>query len=135
MEKVVGIWVDIEQAVIINVQKPAPIIKKIESKINSKINTVEAANKIFRFNGHYLTTEKFIENFQIHQTQQFITHIIDELVGIESIVLFGPSNLKYFLQEQLQKELKTPPEIKGIFNIDNISENEMISWVENYYHY
>lgn len=58
MKKDIGIWLDTQQAVIINISNGENTVKTIESNIDTRVRTPGESKKYGRFDGRYITYEK-----------------------------------------------------------------------------
>lgn len=134
MKKNIGIWLDTKQAVIIKLLKDNQhSIKKIESNIVLRERVEGETSKFGRFGNQYLTYEKNRLNRKNEQTNQYMKTLVKEVDNCDSIVLFGPSNMKRVFEKEIKKNLHIANKLVGVSNSELITENQMVAWVKNYY--
>mgnify|MGYP000099844480 CR=1 FL=1 len=133
MKKNIGIWIDSKEAFVINLSSDNPTIKKFESKIEFRERVEGETKKFGRFGGQYLTYEKNRENKRVLQTNDFIKNLLKEVSNCDSFVVFGPSKMKKIFKKEIQNNMLLAPKLKGVFKSEQLSENQMVAWVTNYY--
>jgi hypothetical protein len=133
MKKNIGIWIDTKQAVVIKLSKNSHSIKKIESNIETRERVPGESKKYGRFGNQYLTYEKNRLNRRNEQTKFFLKSLIKEIVNCESVVIFGPSNMKNILAKEINNNMQYSNKLKGIANSNLLTENQMVAWVKKFY--
>lgn len=133
MKKKIGIWIDTKQAVIIKLTSNKHSIKKIESQIETRERIPGEHKKFGRFGNQYMTYEKNRINKKNQQTQRFFKLLIKELVSSESIVLFGPANMKNEFAKIINNTAQLSKKLVGIANSEHLTENQMVAWVKKFY--
>lgn len=133
MKKNIGIWLDSKQAFIINLSNGNHTIKTIESNIEFRERVEGESKKFGRFGGQYITYEKNRENKQAFQTNEFIKNLLKELTNCDSFVIFGPSKMKKILKKEIKNNMLLAPKLLGVFKSDQLTENQMVAWVKDYF--
>lgn len=155
MKKRAGVWVDTEKAVVIslienehqmNVVHPQPgkrlpkmpkSPKAFHSIISSMIEKrlrIPGDTKEFSKSGtHHFSTELKNEHKHKNEKNQYFRNIIQEIKNIDEVVLFGPSTAKKELESQILKDPQLYNHLKAVESTDNMSDNQMVRWVENYF--
>jgi hypothetical protein len=133
MKKNIGIWIDTNQAVIINLSNQKRPIKKIESNIETRERVVGEVKKYGRFGNQYLTYEKNQMNRKNEQTNHFIKNLLKEINFCDAVVLFGPSKMKRILEKEIKKTRQINGKLMGVFNSELITENQMVAWTKDFY--
>lgn len=133
MKKNIGIWIDSKQAFIINLSNGKHTIKTIESNIEFRERVEGESKKFGRFGGQYITYEKNRENKQMFQTNEFIKNLLKELSSCDSFVIFGPSKMKKILKKEIKNNMLLAPKLLGVFKSEQLTENQMVAWVKDYY--
>lgn len=133
MKKNIGIWLDSKQAFIINLSNENHTIKTIESNIEFRERVEGESKKFGRFGGQYITYEKNRENKQAFQTNEFIKNLLKELTNCDSFVIFGPSKMKKILKKEIKNNMLLAPKLLGVFKSDQLTENQMVAWVKDYF--
>ncbi|WP_372745601.1 hypothetical protein [Lutibacter sp.] len=133
MKKNIGIWLDSKQAFIINLSNGNHTIKTIESNIEFRERVEGESKKFGRFGGQYITYEKNRENKQAFQTNEFIKNLLKELTNCDSFVIFGPSKMKKILKKEIKNNMLLAPKLLGVFKSDQLTENQLVAWVKDYF--
>ena len=133
MKKNIGIWIDTQKAVIIQLFNGKHTIKTIESNIDTLKPIIGESKKYGRFGGHYLTFEKNRENKKLEQTNQFIKILLDEIENSDAVVLFGPSIMKTIFEKEIKNNLNLIGKLSGVFDADTLTENQITTWVKDFY--
>jgi len=133
MKKNIGIWIDTKQAFIIKLLNNKHSIKKIDSNIETRERILGESKKYGRFGNQYLTYEKNTENKRKNQTTIFFKILLKEIVNYNSIVLFGPSNMKNLFEKEIKKNKQFTYKIISVSTTKLLTENQMVAWVKNFY--
>ncbi|WP_299525302.1 hypothetical protein [uncultured Lutibacter sp.] len=133
MKKNIGIWIDTKQAVIIKLSNDTHSVKVIESNIETRERIDGESKKYGRFGGQFMTFEKNKLNRKIEQTNQYVKNLLKEVEKCESVVLFGPSNMKNILEKELKSNMQLADKLIGVSNSTLLTENQMVAWVKDFY--
>jgi len=133
MKQNIGIWIDTKQAIIIKLSNDKQIVKVIESNIETRERVLGESKKFGRFGGQYMTFEKNKLNRRNEQTNHFIKNLFKEVQNCDSLVLFGPSNMKNIFEKELSKNLQLANKLVGVYNSKQLTENQMVAWVKDFY--
>lgn len=133
MKKNIGIWIDSKQAFVIKLSNDKHTIKTIESNIEFRERVEGESKKYGRFGGQYITYEKNRENKMLLQTNEFIKNLLKELSNCDSFVIFGPSKMKKILKKEINNNMLLAPKLLGVYKSEQLTENQMVAWVKNYY--
>lgn len=133
MKKNIGIWIDSNQAVIIKLSNNKHSIKKIESLIDTRERVPGETKKYGRFGGQYITYEKNRKNRRNEQTNLYFKNLLKELNSCDSIVLFGPANMKSLLEKEILKNMQIADKLVGVYNSDSITDNQIVALVKHFY--
>ncbi len=155
MKKRAGVWVDTEKAVIISLEEnehhmnivhpePGKRIPKmpkspkafhsiITSLIEKRLRIPGDTKEFSRSGSNHYSTELKNEHKLINEKHQYFKHILEEIKDIDEVVLFGPSVTKKELESQIEKDPLLHSHLKSVENADEMSDNQMVRWVENYF--
>jgi len=129
----IGVWIDSKDAVVISITQNGEKIKKIASGIDTRLREDGEKNKQGRMGNQYMDPEKNRLNKKTEQQQQFFKEIMGEIEKADSIVLFGPSSMKYNLGKEIHKNIKLCDKIDGVETADSMTENQMVAWIKDFY--
>ena len=65
--------------------------------------------------------------------EKIIKNLLKEVSNCDSFVVFGPSKMKKIFKKEIQNNMLLAPKLKGVFKSEQLSENQMVAWVTNYY--
>jgi hypothetical protein len=133
MKNNIGIWIDTNQAVVINLSNGNQTVKTIESNIDTRERIPGESKKYGRFGGQYLTYEKNRENKKIAQTNHFLKVLLTEIEDCDTVVLFGPSIMKTIFEKEIKNNQNLIGKLVKVFDADSMTENQMVAWVKDFY--
>ena len=133
MEKKTGIWLDKEQAIIINLSPGKHHIKYLESNITTRERFPGEGKNFGRFGKQFLSLESKKRNMIKNQSDEYLKNIIDEVKYTDKLVLFGPAEMKTHLEKAIQGNNLVSEKLVGVEPADNMTENQLIAWVKDYY--
>lgn len=133
MKQKIGIWIDTNQAAIVKLSNDKHSLKKIESNIETRERVTGESKKYGRFGGQYLTYEKNRQNRRNEQTNLFFKNLLKEINNGESIVLFGPSTMKILFEKEIKNNMQIADKLMGVYSSDNLTENQIVAWVKDFY--
>ena len=74
-----------------------------------------------------------VQERQHHEEKHFFAKILKHIhPTTEELVIFGPSEAKFGLENML-KDLHDAPELMGVETADQMTEPQMEAWVRNYF--
>lgn len=133
MENRTGIWLDKEQAIIINLAAGKHTIKHLESNITSRERFPGESKKFGRFGNQFLSLESKKRNMVKNQSEEYLKNIIKEIKDVDKIVLFGPAEMKTHLEKAILKNTHVSNKLIAVEPADNMTENQLVAWVKDYY--
>ncbi len=128
-----GIWLDQKQANIIVLWDNSVTTRTILSGIDTRQRIPGETKQFGRFGDQYLTKETTQKNKIDNQTVKYLDTIIEALKNIDSFIIFGPAEAKIKLKNQLQNYPKIATGLKEVLTEENITENQKIAFVKNYF--
>ena len=133
-EKKAGIWLDQEKAYIISLTENSyPSIKKIRSAVESRIR-VPGEDKVFTRFGHTIVDDQVKkQRRQRHQRHRYFTEIIKLIQDVNYIYLFGPSDARYELNNEIEKNHILKGRIVAIKSADRMTQEQMIHATLNFF--
>ncbi|MFD1294625.1 hypothetical protein ACFQ5N_12340 [Lutibacter holmesii] len=133
MKQKIGIWIDTRQAFIVKLSNDKHTVKIIESNIDTRERVEGESKKYGRFGGQYLTYEKHQQNRKKEQTNIYFKNLLKEIQTCESVVLFGPSQMKNLFEKELKNNMQFASKLVGVHSSDLLTENQTIAWVKDFY--
>jgi hypothetical protein len=128
-----GIWIDKRKAIVIRLKGNESIVSTIDSNIETRERIAGESKSFSRFGEQYTRPEKQNENRIKEQTTIFLKEVMDSVQDSNEVVVWGPSKMKYELEKAIQSNRNFSPTLKGVETADNMTENQMVAWVKNYF--
>jgi len=117
MEKVVGLWIDTERAVIFTLANEGAHIKRIRSEVKTDMPpTVVNPLDTSADNG---------KKDLVAPLNDYYNEVIGAVRTAESILIFGPGEAKLELKKRLEN-LGLQDHIVGIETVFNMTDNEVV---------
>jgi hypothetical protein len=133
MEKRTGIWLDKEQAIIINLVEGKHSIKHLDSNITTRERFPGEGKRFGRFGNQFLSMESKKRNMVKNQSEEYLKNIIREIKDVDKLVLFGPAEMKTQLEKAILKKTHISNKLITVEPADNMTENQLVAWVKDYY--
>lgn len=135
MKKQTGIWIDLRNAWVINL----PIEHDGEIVIEHIISEIEEGEAVggtrsrTPWGPQHGNDQSKLEERRHHEEKHFFTNILKHIhPTTEELVIFGPSEAKYGLDNLIAKQ-HAAPKIMGVEAADKMTEHQMTAWVRNYF--
>lgn len=133
MEKQTGIWLDKEQAIIINLEAGNHSVKHLESNITTRERFRGEGKRFGKFGKQFLSLESKKRNMVKNQSGEYLKKIISEIESVDKVVLFGPAEMKNQLEKAILSDNRVSDKLISVESADNMTENQLVAWVKNYY--
>lgn len=127
MEKNIGIWLDLDQAIII--ENGEESVRRIPSEVEHY--HLRGGTKGGGLPG---TSDTKLLERKKNQLKRYFENIIKEVPKADNIVLFGPSEAKIAFKKEIEQRNEMKSKLRGVEIADsNMSENQLFEWVSDYY--
>ena len=131
--KRIGIWIDQREANIIELDKKSVETKTIYSDVETRVR-VEGEKKQFgRFGDQYLVDEKGKKSRIEEYMQRYLNRLLSEMKGADEIMLFGPAQAKSKLEKKMMNEPELLGKLKAVNVTENMTMNQKIAYVKDFY--
>ena len=129
-----GIWIDQTKAVIVHIVSDGdPIIEKIRSGVESKVRFPGETKVFARFGNAFISDQEKKQHRQKNEREKYFRKIISLLQQADFIYVFGPSDARHELVNDIQKD----PVLKNKFikteKVDRLTEKQILRHVVNYF--
>lgn len=137
MKKQSGIWIDTRNAWIIDLfsadNSLEPSLRHIHSDIEEGTAKGGSRSKS-PWGPQGGINENRVEERRRHEEKSFFEEIIAALdPETDELIIFGPSQAKHGLLNELQSHKHLRMELKGVESADHLSEPQMEAWVRKYF--
>lgn len=131
--KKTGIWLDKNKAIIIYIDDDSEKIFTVPSNIEHfHIHGGSGT----RFKGgpqDVIQDSKYLER-EKHQLKKFFQNILKKTSNSNSIVLFGPAEVKDKFKKLLERTYPSyHKQLVGVLTTDSMTDNQLKAWVRNYF--
>ena len=100
-----GIWIDQTKAVIVHIVSDGdPIIEKIRSGVESKVRFPGETKVFARFGNAFISDQEKKQHRQKNEREKYFKKIISLLKQTDFIYVFGPSDARHELVNDIQKD-------------------------------
>ena len=131
--KNVGIWIDKREAKIVSIEAGNESLNTIMSDIEDFHPSGGSGTSLKGGSQDVVQDSKYLER-EKQQLAEFFKDIVLFIKGADAIVIFGPSQTgKKLYNELLEKHSPFHHKIISIEKADNMTDNQIIAWVRNYY--
>ncbi len=131
--KQIGIWLDKEKAILISLLEGKHKIKNIESDIIIKERIPGESKSFGRFGSQFFSKENKKKNRIKKQTTAYLKKIVLEIVNYDEIAVFGPAEMKIYLEKAILKNNKTKRKLLAVESADSMTENQLVALVKKFY--
>ena len=133
-EKKAGIWLDQGKAFIISiVGNSYPVIEKIRSGVESRIR-VPGESKVFsRYGQTVIDGQEKKQRRQRHQRHRYFNKIMDSIGGSDFIYLFGPSEARHELNNEIENSYLLKGKVVAIKHAARMTQEQMVQAVINFF--
>lgn len=132
MERVTGIWLDLDHAYIYHLQKGKNEFQIIDSGIEH-FNPVGGARSSTPYGAQEAVSEKHFLERKKHQAKNYYDRITLHLKDSQEVVVIGPAEAKTELHNHLgalnNSQLKLHPPLTK----DSMTENQLKATIRDYY--
>jgi hypothetical protein len=129
-----GIWLDQEKAYIIRiVGSEYPIVEKIKSDVESRVRFPGQVKAFTQFGNSRLDNQEKKQRRQRNQRHQYFKTIINSILDVNYIFLFGPSEARHELNNEIEKIHSLKEKVIAIRCTDRMSQEQMVQTVLNFF--
>ncbi len=133
MEKLFGLWVDHEKAIIVSITNGNHQIIHVKSDIEGHFQLKDDSQSISPSNLQGNTIESKMDSRYHKYLNIYFQHIIDALKEAKHIFIFGPGEAKIELKKRIEKNNILLNKISGIEASDKLTEPQIVAKVKKYF--
>ena len=133
MEKLFGLWVDHEKAIIVSLMGESHKVIHVESDIEGRFR-LKGGSRSNRPWGIQSATSESKRDFRYSKHLNiYFQHIIDLLKEAKQIYIFGPGEAKFEFKKRIEKNNMFLDKISDIETTDKLTEPQIIAKVKKYF--
>jgi len=133
MEKLFGLWVDHEKAIIVSLIDESHMVTHVESDIEGRFRLKGGSRSNAPWGIQGATSESKRELRYSKHLNIYFQHIIDLLKDAKQIFIFGPGEAKIELKKEIEKNNILINNISGIEASDKLTEPQIVAKVKKYF--
>lgn len=133
MEKVLGIWIDHREAIIVSIDREGQSIQLTKSGVEPHPRLHGGSRSSNARGAVDTSSESRFDERHKYQLHDYYQQIIDMMNDADSILIFGPGEAKTELQKEIQKVSGLSSRIIGIETTDKMTSKQVAAKVRNFY--
>ena len=133
MEKLFGLWIDHEKAVIVSLMGESHEVIHLESGIEGHFRLKGGSGSGTPYSQQDATSESKREYRYSQHLNIYFQHIIDLLKDAKHIFIFGPGEAKFEFKKRIEKNNMFLDKISDIETTDKLTEPQIVAKVKKYF--
>ena len=133
MEKLFGLWVDHEKAIIVSLIDGSHKVTHVESDIEGRFRLKGGSRSNTPYGIQSATSESKRDFRYSKHLNIYFQHIIDLLKDAKHIFIFGPGEAKIELKKEIEKNNVLLGKISDIETTDKLTEPQIVAKVKKYF--
>jgi len=133
MKKQTGVWIDSKQAIIVALDGKNEKIETIESNVENRVHHDQEGDKGSFMGSQHISSERTFEETKKHQMSDFVGEIISRINQADELFVFGPSEAKLRLKQEIEENHSLKEKLKGVETADSMTENQIAAKVRDYF--
>ena len=133
MEKLYGLWVDHEKAIVVSLIDGSHQVIHVESDVEGHFRLKGGSRSNTPWGIQGATSESKRELRYNKHLNIYFQHIIDLLKDAKQIFIFGPGEAKIELKKEIEKNNVFLDKISDIETTDKLTEPQIVAKVKKYF--
>ena len=133
MEKLFGLWVDHEKAIIVSLMGESHKVIHVESDIEGRFRLKGGSRSNTPWGIQSATSESKRDFRYSKHLNIYFQNIIDLLKEAKQIYIFGPGEAKFELKKKIEKNNMFLDKISDIETTDKLTEPQIVAKVKKYF--
>jgi hypothetical protein len=133
MEKLFGLWVNHEKAIVVSLMGESHKVIQVESDIEGYFRLKGGSRSNTPWGIQSATSESKRDFRYSKHLNIYFQHIIDLLKDAKHIFIFGPGEAKYELKKKIDKNNMFLDKISDIETTDKLTEPQIVAKVKKYF--
>ena len=133
MEKLFGLWVDHEKAIIVSLMRGSHKVIHVESDVEGHFRLKDDSQSINPSNLQGNTIESKMDSRYRKYLNIYFQQIINLLKEAKCIFIFGPGEAKIELKKMIEKNKLFSNKISDIETTDKLTEPQIVAKVKKYF--
>jgi len=133
MEKLFGLWIDHEKAIIVSLTDGSHKVTHVESDIEGRFRLKGGSRSNTPWGIQSATSESKRDFRYSKHLNIYFQHIINLLKDAKHIFIFGPGEAKIELKKEIEKNNVFLDKISDIETTDKLTEPQIVAKVKKYF--
>jgi len=133
MEKLFGLWVDHEKAIIVSLIDGSHKVTHVESDIEGRFRLKGGSRSNTPYGIQSATSESKRDFRYSQHLNIYFQNIINLLKDAKHIFIFGPGDAKFELKKKIEKNNMLLDKISDIETTDKLTEPQIVAKVKKYF--
>jgi hypothetical protein len=133
MEKLFGLWIDHEKAIIVSLMGESHKVIQVESDIEGRFRLKGGSRSNSPWGIQSATSESKRDFRYSKHLNIYFQNIIDLLKEAKQIYIFGPGEAKFELKKKIEKNNMLLDKISDIETTDKLTEPQIVAKVKKYF--
>lgn len=133
MEKVLGIWIDHREAIVVSIDREGQSIQLMKSGVEPHPRLHGGSRSSSPYGAADISSESRFDERHKHHLHDYYQQIINRMNDADSIFIFGPGEAKTELQKEMQKVSGLSSRIIGVETTDKMTSKQVAAKVRNFY--
>ena len=133
-KKDIGIWLDYRETYLVELtDEAAPVVKHLRSGIKPGVAKGGVRSKV-PYGPQGGPSQHRFEEKRHHEEKAYFERIIGEIdPEADELVIFGPAEAKFGLQNAIEAIKHYHPRVMGVFPADSMSEKQIVAGVKEFF--
>nr|WP_319398730.1 hypothetical protein [uncultured Carboxylicivirga sp.] len=133
MKREIGIWLNTNKAILVDLQNGIHTVKTIESNIESRNRFPGEGKNYSRLGAMQVNPSKKTTNRKKHQLHHYFNEIIQNIEDASNIFILGPSETKKLLEKELKNQHHFQHKVIETENSDKMTSNQLIAKIKDHF--
>lgn len=132
MQNYAGVWLDGQQAIILKINGDKETEAYINAKLDSK-NVKGGSRSSTPYGPQDAVSNSKIMERRKHQTQRYFVEIMDQIKGVDKVLLLGPGNTGGDLRQKMIEDYNFKNATVVTEVLDSITENQIKAKIRSFF--
>nr|WP_321451616.1 hypothetical protein [uncultured Carboxylicivirga sp.] len=133
MKREIGIWLNTNKAILIDLQNSMHTTKTIESNIESRNRFPGEGKNYSRLGAMQVNPSKRTTNRKKHQLHHYFKEIMQNIEDASNIFILGPSETKKLLGKELKNQHLFQNKVIQTENADKMTHKQLIAKIKDHF--
>jgi hypothetical protein len=133
MKKMIGIWIDHKEAILVSIEGDQATVERIESHAERRFRPSGGWKAAGTSVAQSVTKEHKGDERRKHQFHNFYQMVITTAGKADNIFIFGPGEAKLELAKEIDKIKAQHGRIAAVEASDRLTENQIVAKVKSFF--